>query len=218
MSQNLGVWGWGDKNYNTCKLKGKSWILVASVWISLSDRIPDWSVSTSSKNLRYVQRLNCTLQIIKIREGKLHVPGGRTCEMTSCHLQGTCPNVTHCEIWILTICMVPDTCGIRIFLPSCWDNTFNTLVITCQSHRRTWRGCELWAALALSTSRKFRWKARLTCLAVPASRFVDHVRHVCRDFPRCESKTCCLEFCLRIGGNRRMCLFSCLPVCLLSVK
>lgn len=27
------------------------------------------------KNLRYVQRLNCTHEIIKIREGKLHVLG-----------------------------------------------------------------------------------------------------------------------------------------------
>lgn len=61
---------------------------------------------------------------------------GALCEMTSCQiLQGTCPNVTHCEIWILTIYMVPHTCGIRILLPSCWDNTFTTLVIKCQSHR-----------------------------------------------------------------------------------
>lgn len=34
---------------STCKLNGSSWILVANVRISRSDKMPDWSVSTSSK-------------------------------------------------------------------------------------------------------------------------------------------------------------------------
>lgn len=108
-------------------------------------------------------------------------------------------------------------CGIRILLPSCRDNTSDTLVIECQSHRcriaRMWTSSRPGGAQAEHSDVSGTYMSCSSCITIRSIMW-----GMCAGTFRDVNPNLLFRILFTYRRESANVSFSCLPVCLLSVK